>query len=111
MKYDVTNDTYSANGTSLRGYVVTYYHDLVEMFGQPLPGGDKTNAEWIIEFDDGLVATIYDWKTYEAPMDKYEWHIGGKSYEVVERIQNILEGAKPLPPQEHSSNSWSNWEN
>jgi hypothetical protein len=31
-----------------------------------------------LEFEDGTVATIYDWKEYETPTGKYRWHIGGK---------------------------------
>jgi hypothetical protein len=76
--------------TGLVGYVNTTYADLVEAFGQPQQGGDKTNSEWIIKFSDGQVATIYDWKEPMTPTDDYDWHIGGKRSVVVERIANIL---------------------
>lgn len=114
MKFTVSDSAYDANGTSLKGYVTTYFADLVEVFGDPLPGSDKTNAEWIIVFQDGLVATIYDWKTCEIPMDEYEWHIGGKSYEVVQRVQQIIEDAREAfhnVEMTRSVNSWTNWEN
>lgn len=75
MKF--TKDT-DANGTSLQGYMTAYYHQLVEVFGEPEGGGDKTTVEWCLEFEDGTVATIYDWKEYETPMGSYRWHIGGK---------------------------------
>jgi hypothetical protein len=82
----------AGNGTHLEGHVSAYYHQLVEAFGEPTydSGGDKTTVEWIIEFDDGEVATIYDWKCYETPFGEYNWHIGGFNNSVVERIQFIV---------------------
>jgi hypothetical protein len=68
-----------ANGTSLQGYMRATYDQLVARFGQPDGGGDKTTVEWCLEFEDGTVATIYDWKEYETPMYAYDWHIGGRS--------------------------------
>jgi len=81
-----------ANGTHLEGYVNAYYHQLVEAFGEPTytSGGDKTTVEWIIEFEDGEVATIYDYKCYETPFGLYNWHIGGFNNSVVERIQFVV---------------------
>jgi hypothetical protein len=87
MKF--TND---ANGhmTSLQGYIRAYYHELVEVFGLPLVGGDKTTVEWCLEFEDGTVATIYDWKEYETPMGRYDWHIGGKSKQAVHAVTSTF---------------------
>jgi predicted dehydrogenase len=87
-------DNYSAaNGTSLQGYVRTTYAHLVALFGEPMGPGDKTTAEWILEFDDGTVATIYDWKELETPMDVYNWHVGGKrGAMVVAMVQEALDG-------------------
>ena len=78
------------NGTSLMGYVLTTYERIVEVFGEPVGGGDKSTAEWDITFADGKVATIYDWKEYSTPMGLYQWHIGGRSKEVVGRIEALL---------------------
>lgn len=78
------------NGTSLKGYVTATYAELVATFGEPEAGGDKTTAEWALEFEDGTVATIYDWKTYETPMDTYAWHIGGHDYMAVERVYEAM---------------------
>jgi hypothetical protein len=88
MKF--TKDAY-ADGTSLQGYVTAYYHELVEKFGEPdLTMGDKVTAEWCLEFEDGTVATIYDWKEYETPMGQYRWHIGGRNYDAVDRVISTL---------------------
>ena len=84
MKFTTEAD---ANMTSLQGYVQAHYHQLVEVFGEPEGGGDKTTVEWCLKFADGTVATIYDWKEYETPMGLYSWHVGGMSKLAVERVQ------------------------
>lgn len=81
----------NANGTSLQGYVTAYYHELVAVFGEPdYLGGDKTTVEWCLEFDDGTIATIYDWKEYETPMGRYQWHVGGTSKSAVWAVQDSM---------------------
>ena len=87
MKF--TNDAL-VSGTSLKGHIVTTYAELVEKFGEPNKGGDKTTVEWMLQFADGTVATIYDWKEYETPMGMYHWHIGGKSNLAVARVQQAF---------------------
>ena len=73
------------------GYVTTTYAELVKLFGEPNNGSadGKTTCEWRIEFDEGLVATIYDWKTNSVPRDLYKWHIGGHSQRSVKLIEDI----------------------
>jgi len=79
------------NMTSRVGYVETYYHRLVEVFGEPDSlGGDKTTCEWCLEFEDGTIATIYDWKEYTTPMGLNRWHIGGKNYMAEIRVLECL---------------------
>lgn len=80
----------NANGTCLQGYVSAYYHELVERFGEPEGAGDKTTAEWCLEFEDGTVATIYDWKEYETPMGRYDWHVGGNSKAAVWAVMDAM---------------------
>ena len=80
----------NVNGTSLQGYMPAYLHQLIEVFGEPEYGGDKTTVEWALEFEDGTVATIYDWKTYETPLGTYAWHIGGHDYMAVERVYEAM---------------------
>lgn len=81
-----------ANGTSLQGYVETTYDRLVALFGQGLGGGDKTTQEWILEFSDGTVATIYDWKEYSTPLGMYHWHIGGTNKQAVWNAEKAIKG-------------------
>lgn len=78
------------NMTSLKGRVNTTYSRLVEVFGEPHPGGDKTTVEWHLEFEDGTIATIYDWKMWQTPMGEHDWHIGGHSYMAEIRVYEAL---------------------
>jgi len=85
------NDNWAkANGTSLIGYITTTYAALEEKLGEPVTGGDKTTAEWCLEFKDGSVATIYDWKCAETPLQVYDWHIGGQGVGVMRQVQDLL---------------------
>lgn len=89
----------SIDGTCLKGYVSADINRLYATFGKPMPGdGYKTDVEWVIEFADGLVATIYNWKNGPAYLGpdanlKYitEWNIGGYDPVVVKRIKEYLE--------------------
>jgi hypothetical protein len=89
--YNTTTDKSKGSGTSLQGYMTTTFDKLVELLGEPLEGSDdgKTTAEWIIEIQ-GEVATIYDWKLLSNPKDLYEWHVGGRSLEVLSHLSKAL---------------------
>lgn len=92
--YTVTNDWSSAAGTSLVGYLPdpTTFDELVSLFGEPLGQGDKTLAEWVVRFPNGVVATIYDWKNYgQKREDITFWHVGGHGKGEVELVTGVLE--------------------
>lgn len=92
----------SVNGTSLQGYTNTTYDKLVKVFGEPDFGPEdekygKVTCEWRLEFLDGTVATIYDWKTYDGtPMGEYDWHIGGRSNLAVAHVTDFLRKHKDI---------------
>jgi len=94
MNYTVLYDSHKASGSSYRGALNISYSQLVDVFGEPENGnGDKTQKEWTIEFEDGKIATIYDWKWCYDGVDYTEvptWHIGGHDDVVVERITTIV---------------------
>lgn len=80
-------------GTHLQGEIRTTYDKLVKVFGNPDyqgSDGDRVTCEWDIQFEDGTIATIYDWKEYETPLHLYNWHIGGKSSDAVDRVREQL---------------------
>lgn len=92
--YQTHNETYvPTNGTSLKGYTIATYYELVELFGEPTQGDPaKTQAEWEIEFEDGTMATIYDWKMYGIPVEQIgEWNIGGKDSQAVELVEQVIQ--------------------
>ena len=70
------------NMTGLKGEFPITFTELVEIFGRPDVGPndrdmDKVTCEWKLQFEDGTVASIYDYKVGYTPMGEYEWHIGG----------------------------------
>ena len=92
MKVTVQGNFSKINGTHLQGYVNTTFDRLVELFGEGIGGGDKTTQEWIMEFDDGVVATVYDWKEYSTPLGNYDWHVGGHDRRAVDHVMQALAG-------------------
>lgn len=88
MKFKVRNDNVQLlTGTSLQGQMSITYDSLMAVFGDHLDGHYKSDAEWILEFEDGTVASIYNWKNGKnylgeegLPLREInDWHIGGKS--------------------------------
>lgn len=84
--------TSKTDGTCLQGYFDTTYDDLVKRLGPSNKGSadGKTTAEWVLESEDGVIATIYDWKTGSTPKGDYSWHIGGRSTKALELVQEAL---------------------
>jgi len=83
-----------ANHTCWQGEFPATYYQLVDAFGFPDygpddPGADKVTCNWSLKFEDGTVATIYDWKTGSTPMGFYHWHIGGHSKAAVARVLEV----------------------
>ena len=116
MNYKTHNETdkVNTNGTSLQGNIKTPYYNLVDRFGEPQNWDDyKSDAEWELVFDDGLVATIYNWKNGHnycgedgtPTKDITEWHIGGNTKEVVERITTIINEDEQNPYLEWTEDS------
>lgn len=74
----IYNKTDDWIGTSLEGYITITYKELVDELGEPHEtDGDKSTVEWAFKTAEGVVFTIYDYKTYATPKGVYEWHIGG----------------------------------
>jgi len=98
----LTNPDIPVHGTSLqaRMHNVSYW-TIVQTFGPPMEDGFdnyKCDAEWIILFDDGEIATIYNYKNGKNYLgsdgtpteDITTWNVGGRNHEVVLRIKNLL---------------------
>ena len=99
------------DGCSLQGYEKAKYSDIERALGKPRIGPnakdvDKgTTCEWSIKFSDGVACTIYDIHQYcFTAKGEYLWHIGGKSPEVLEKVQNLGEVVlRTLPQQQHET--------
>jgi len=71
----------AANGTCGQGEVRTTYKELKAVFGQPTGGSadGKVRKSWCFHID-GIVCTIYDWKTGRTPLKSItRWNVGGSS--------------------------------
>lgn len=93
-------DLNKINGTYLQGELVTTRKALVRAFGEPQfeeLSGDKTSIEWLLEFEDGTIATIYDYKREGsgyygeegellADDEEYDYHIGGADLRALELV-------------------------
>lgn len=103
MKHLVLNTSdYMLDGTHLQGLINIDYDKLVKLFGLPIQlesDGYKIDAEWVLKFEDGKIATIYNWKDGHNYLGRYgkeveditEWHIGGHDSIVVDRIKKIID--------------------
>ena len=83
----------------LQGHITCPFSLLITLFGQPEAGdGETSDAQWSIEFDDGVIATLYNWKngiSYGgrlAPQVEQitKWNIGGFDIAAVDHVKNIL---------------------
>jgi len=94
MELTFIRDNLCVGGTSLQGYVQATYDQLVQVFGKPHYGPDaqedKTTCEWQMEFSDGTVATIYDWKHSSTPYGLYQWHIGGYDEQALFNVHEVF---------------------
>jgi hypothetical protein len=94
------------SGTSLQGYLVASYDDLVHAFGPPTyddtSGDNKVDIEWVLTVQDAtyedetFIVTIYNWKDYDGGIEatsnpQYEWHIGAKSKLQAMTLKEIFE--------------------
>lgn len=82
----------SHKGTGCQGYFPegTKYEDIVRVFGGPQLGTSpdgKIKTEWVGKIN-GLVFTIYDYKSKLEPERNTDWHIGGK-IKMVSELVNI----------------------
>lgn len=103
MKFITHNDAEfpgdEAVGTSLVGHIIVDYAKLKKAFGNPTKSdGYKSDAEWEILFEDGTIATIYNYKDGKNYLGKNgkpktkirDWHIGGKDEKAYENVLKVL---------------------
>lgn len=79
---DVAMGDVSHDGTGFQGYLPegTRYEEIVRVFGKPQFGvslDGKIKAEWVGRIN-GLVFTVYDYKSKLDLERNTCWHVGGK---------------------------------
>ncbi len=79
------------DGTGLQGYLPegTQYDHIIRVFGESQFGKSpdgKIKAEWVGTIN-GLVFTIYDYKSKVDPKENTDWHIGGKTNFTAELVK------------------------
>ncbi|MDE2030200.1 MAG: hypothetical protein KGI97_06515 [Alphaproteobacteria bacterium] len=90
--------------TTYRATIEASYQGLIEVWGEPGKGDSyKTEAEWVVRPAGKWVITIYNYKNSRAYADKYpeitavrEWHIGGHSADIVDRLLEMMAGRAKL---------------
>ena len=98
MEYRTHNQEHiNVNGSSYKGEITTTYAKLVELFGEPSKnsGDGKVDVNWKIEFENGTVANIYNWKNGvkygNSDIESItEWTIGGYKSECVNLIKELI---------------------
>lgn len=103
MKYEKFEDI---TGTHLQGYISTTYENIVSVLGKQHYNGDdyKVDAEWALKFEDGTIATLYNWKNGKnycgdegcALEEITEWNIGGHSPRAVELLTDLLKSKEEV---------------
>jgi len=101
MTYITHNDSdIDTNGTGRFGNLQATYKELTSLFGEPHTADDyKVDAEWDVQFDDGTVATIYNYKNGFNYCGKdgirtqqiTKWHVGGMSMNASIKVQITLD--------------------
>jgi len=88
------------------GVIEASYNMIKTAFGDPCGSDDyKVQVEWAIQFEDGTIATIYDWKqgdlyngegngTHFSKVE--EWHVGGFNDNAELRVLEVLTGIQDM---------------
>lgn len=83
-----------ATGTAQVGVIEADYDQLVDVFGQPgLYASDKSRREWVVVFEDDIVATIYDFLPEHGHLPVpavLDWHVGGTSPDALIRVREAM---------------------
>ena len=108
QEFKTHNDKYISTGGSFSlGQIHITHKELVSLFGEPMRGFDKSDAEWAITFNHRVV-TIYNWKNGTnylgeegSPIQGITcWNVGGyeqESKDMLERLIKSLLSRNPNP--------------
>ena len=95
MRFIKTKDLKKTEKTGRIGTLEASYDEIIEELGEPCFGespDNKIRAEWVLQFENGMVATIYDYKEYDIPLEEVtSWSIGGHKAEVADLVTELFE--------------------
>lgn len=87
------------------GHLNVSYAGLVDVLGEPGGNSDpyKQDAEWLLEFPDGTVATVYNYKDGRAylgdegkPVEEItDWHVGGHHPDALRLVTELVQNLHP----------------
>ena len=93
------SNSLALHGSSLRGTITASYDTLVKTFGEPTPviGEDKMQVIWEMQFPDGTLIAIYDWKYDGQPVETITcWNVGGFSRQALWSVWEALDGQQQV---------------
>jgi len=93
----VSNKT---TGTCYQGTIKTSFTALCHMLGKPefLINNFKSDVQWVLTFDDGSIATIYNWKDGKNYLGEEgtpivqitNWNVGGHNERALKNVERLL---------------------
>lgn len=98
-QHDININT---DGTFQQDKINISYSKLVDIFGEPHHEIDelRIDRKWLLQFGDGTVATIYNWKNGAnwqgddriLTDNIADWCIGGRTQHAVNLVKQAIEG-------------------
>jgi|13_taG_2_1085334.scaffolds.fasta_scaffold19804_5 hypothetical protein len=94
LRENEVND--KADGTYYCDWTTISYFNLINLLGLPTYGKSDDNkvlCEWVLESNNGAIATIYDYKSdTNDPEFVTRWHLGGNenSYNFIQKIKEKI---------------------
>ena len=82
----------NTKGTYPQGYVNVVFRDIYPVLGDPLMlrSGDNVEYRWVIEFEDYIVATIYNRGNHPSPRSISSWEVGGYGPKALAYVKSLL---------------------
>jgi len=81
------------DGTHFQGEFSSSFQKIKSLFGDPILSvpGDKTQAEWRIQFDELVRDMNHDWKEWGTSYENVEnWHVGGYNRKAFDAVKSML---------------------
>jgi hypothetical protein len=92
VDYKRIDFTKEVAGAALMGSIEADFDDLIDIFGDPDEKEEdfKSQVEWILKFDDGTIAVVYDWKEGVTPDKVKEWNVGGHRKKAYYYVRSLI---------------------